>query len=70
MPSDDDLREMANDPSLSHWFKTSLIEALNRDPVDAANDAGMLAIVLDKRAAELVASASARAVIEQAARKQ
>ena len=69
MPSDNELREIANDPSLSHWFKTSLIEALNRDPVDAANDAGMLAIVLDKRAAESVAIAGARAVIEHAAKK-
>lgn len=69
MPSDEELIAMANDPAHSHWFSHALREALKRDPVDAANDAGLLAIVLDKRATELLASESARAVISQASKK-
>jgi hypothetical protein len=52
MQIDDELKTMATDPSLSYWFKNALFEALKRDPVDAANDAGLLASVLDKRADE------------------
>ena len=69
MPSDTELQKMANDPALSHWFKNALLEALKRDPVDAANDAGLLALVLDKRAAELVSIAGAQAVIAQASKR-
>ncbi|MDP2368790.1 hypothetical protein [Rhodoferax sp.] len=67
MPSDEELMVMANDPAHSNWFSHALREALKRDPVDAANDAGLLAIVLDKRASELLANASAQAVIRQVA---
>ena len=69
MPTDDELKTMADDPAHSHWFKKSLLSALNRDPVDAANDAGLLAIVLDKRAAELASAAAAQAVIQQASKR-
>ena len=69
MPSDDELKAMLNDPAHSCWFKTALTEALKRDPVDAANDAGLLAIVLDKRAAEPLAAAGAQAVIQQASKR-
>ena len=69
MPSDDELKTMAADPALSYWFKCALTEALKRDPVDAANDASLLALVLDKRAALLVSIAGAQAVIAQASKR-
>lgn len=69
MPSDDELKTMAYDPAHSHWFRNALLAALIRDPVDAANDAGLLAIVLDKRATELGSAAIAQAAIEQAAKR-
>jgi hypothetical protein len=37
------------DPAASSWIKQSLRSALSRDPVDAANDAEVLACVLDNR---------------------
>lgn len=57
MPSDNELMSMASDPALSYWFKNALTEALKRDPVDAANDAGLLALLLEKRANELLVTA-------------
>ena len=69
MPSDIEIQKMANDASLSYWFKKALLEALKRDPVDAANDAGLLALVLDRRAAELVSISGAQAVIAKAAHR-
>ncbi len=69
MPSDDDLKMMAADPALSHWLRTALIESLRRDPLEAAHDAGLLALVLDKRVAELTASAIAQAVIQKVAQR-
>lgn len=38
------------DPSASFWIKSALRTALDRDPVDAANDADVLAAVLAARA--------------------
>lgn len=35
------------DPSTSRWLKQSIESALQRDPVDALNDALVLAAVLD-----------------------
>ena len=62
MPSDHELKVLANNPSHSYWF--ALLSALSRDPIDAANDAGLLALVLDKRAAELMATTSAQAPVQ------
>jgi hypothetical protein len=45
----DDLPEIAavlRDPAASSWLKTCLCSALSRDPVDAANDAEILAQML------------------------
>jgi predicted lipid carrier protein YhbT len=39
--------EVMNDRAASRWLKQSLQEALLRDPVDALNDALLLASVLD-----------------------
>lgn len=42
------------DPSVSRFLKLTLDAWLFRDPVDAANDAELLAAVLDRRANELL----------------
>ena len=59
MPKDEEIRQMLGDPGLSDWFKRALLSALDRDPVDAANDAGLLSIVLDRRAHTIAADALA-----------
>jgi hypothetical protein len=46
LPSVEDL---LGDPSTSLWMRNALITAISRDPVDAANDAELLARVLDHR---------------------
>ena len=38
------------DPAASSWLKTALASALERDPVDAANDAEILVNLLARRA--------------------
>ena len=43
-------RHIAKDPAASTWIKTALALALQRDPVDAANDADVLQELLSKRA--------------------
>lgn len=42
------------DPSASAWLRTSLSAALDRDPVDAANEAEVLAQLLDRRCQEVL----------------
>lgn len=37
------------DPAASFWLKSNLETALERDPVDALNDAILLAALLDQR---------------------
>ena len=54
MPSDEEIRRICEDPSMSDWLRIALLSALDRDPVDAANDAGLLAAVLDKRADAII----------------
>jgi hypothetical protein len=41
--------ELLREPSTSFWLRNALTSALLRDPVDAANDADILARVLDQR---------------------
>ena len=43
------IEEVLRDPSASFWLKGALRSALGRDPVDAANDAEVLARLLDRR---------------------
>jgi hypothetical protein len=43
--------------SASTWLKTALQNALDRDPVDAANDAEVLASVLASRCAAMQGTA-------------
>jgi hypothetical protein len=42
------------DPSASFWLRNALLAALSRDPVDAANDAEVLARLLDRRCREIL----------------
>jgi len=44
-----ELEEVLRDPAGSLWLKDALRSALARDPVDAANDAEVLARLLDRR---------------------
>jgi hypothetical protein len=41
--------DVLRDPAASFWLKAALRSALGRDPVDAANDAEVLAQLLDRR---------------------
>ncbi len=41
--------EILDDPSASDWLKDALRSALERDPVDALNDALVLAATLEGR---------------------
>ncbi len=43
------IEEVLRDPSASFCLKAALRSALGRDPVDAANDAEVLARLLDPR---------------------
>ena len=43
------IEELLRDPSASFWLKAALRSALARDPVDAANDAEVLALLLHRR---------------------
>jgi hypothetical protein len=44
-----DMAEILADPACSKWLKASLESAARRDPVDALNDALVLAAVLERR---------------------
>lgn len=44
------IRAIIDDPAVSCWLKQALEGALRRDPVDAANDAEVLAGLLIERA--------------------
>ena len=46
--------EILGDPAASFWIKQALKTALARDPVDAANDADVLAEVLSQRCSRLL----------------
>ena len=45
------LEDLLDDPAVSYPLKAVLLVWLGRDPVDAANDAALLAAVMDDRAA-------------------
>ena len=42
---------VTEDAATSGWLKNALVEAINRDPVDAAGDAEVLSRILQLRAA-------------------
>ncbi|WP_426157928.1 hypothetical protein [Pseudomonas sp. TSRC2-2] len=49
---DNEVREVLNSTVASNWLKEALSKALERDCVDAANDAEVLADLLNKRCEE------------------
>jgi hypothetical protein len=49
-----DVEQILADPSASFWIKGALRSALERDPVDAANDADALAKALSRRCNRLL----------------
>lgn len=51
-----EIQTVLNDPSTSTWLRQALENALRRDPVDAARDAELCSIVLQRRADELLAA--------------
>jgi predicted short-subunit dehydrogenase-like oxidoreductase (DUF2520 family) len=46
--------EILSDPTASNWIKRALTEALLLDPVDMANEAEVLALLLSDRADNLL----------------
>ena len=48
--------DVLNDPTTSHWLKSALGSALNRDLLDAPNDSEMLFLILSRRLGELFAN--------------
>ena len=50
MPIEDMMNRVFEDKAASFWLKTALAEAVGRDPIDAANDATILASILTLRA--------------------
>ena len=53
--TDDDLRAYVQGPAVSYWLRDALTLALSRDPVDAAEDAGLLSLILDRRVKAMTA---------------
>jgi len=51
--------EAMRDPAASRWFLSALEGAMQRDPVDAANDAEALARILDQHAKRVLEAARA-----------
>ena len=47
-----EIQAILQDPAVSDWLKVALTEAIERDPVDALNDALLLAQALDNRLRE------------------
>jgi hypothetical protein len=54
------IEEILADPSASFWLRNALLAALSRDPVDGANDAEVLARLLDRRCREILEARSCR----------
>lgn len=48
----DEVQRVLQDPAASFWLKGALTGSLQRDPVDAANDAETLCAILTLRAEE------------------
>jgi hypothetical protein len=45
--------KVSKDPAISSWLKIALVDAINRDPVDAARDSEILCKILQLRAASV-----------------
>ena len=68
MPSAEKIRALISNSNLSNWFKDALLSSLDRDPKDEAADAGLLSIILDKRASSMEAYTLALKAILEAKR--
>lgn len=66
MPSDQEMREIADRQGISLWLRDALLSALEHDPVEAAADAGLLSAVLDHQVKTKAAEAKALEVIAAA----
>ncbi len=55
MSGDNEIKTILNDPGTSYWLKNALASALDRDLVNAGNDAKLLAMVLERRADQVAA---------------
>jgi hypothetical protein len=51
------IEKILGDPAASSWLKNALRSALWRDPVDAANDAAVLARLLESRCPNILEDA-------------
>ena len=49
-----EIEAVLNDLSASDWLRWALRSALHRDPIDAANDACVLELLLESRADEIL----------------
>jgi hypothetical protein len=49
MTIDEEIRAVINAPDTSHWLRQALNSALERDSIDAANDADFLSDLLGRR---------------------
>lgn len=45
---------MQTDPSISFWLKRAMKELLDRDPIDAANDAALLSEICNDHLREIL----------------
>ena len=66
MPSDAEIRLILADKGVSDWFRSALLTALDGDPVQTAHDAGVLSLVLDRRAQAIAAEQIAGKAIAEA----
>ena len=58
--------KVSKDPAASDWLKLALLQAINRDPVDAAKDVEVLSRILEQRAAAATQpSSSSNALAKQ-----
>lgn len=49
LAADSEIKHLIENPGTSYWLRKALTSALDRDPVDAANDAGTLARMMEMR---------------------
>ncbi len=57
--ADHKINAVLRDPSVRDWVKSALLHALDVDPIDAASDAELLAVILGERADAMLAVAGA-----------
>jgi hypothetical protein len=65
MSSDNEIKTILNEPGTSYWLKNALASALDRDPVNAVNDAKLLAMVLGHRVEQIAAKPERKNILEK-----